>query len=323
MLYPRSMIARVAVVLALGLTCATLSEDKGLLWWNQLGNVEEVLNPPTGTPPNIEGDVSFVRGVFGDAYAAVGHSYLGNRIIIPAGGLELSPEAGTVDAWVMYPKDPIVWAYEYSMFSMLDGCYQCAYDQTLGCQATYQIGDGVTGFLYTLYANLRFRSDGEPVSIEIPDMDRVFHPMEWHHLALVWDRTGMDGSSDCFRVYIDGVIYGANTDNDWGIEPDTGNRHTVGKGEGATDYTPAYVIDNIKVWNRAALDAIEHRFEEDYGYRPPCLADMNGDDEVDVDDVFIVLGYWGLSDVPADINQDGTVDIDDLFEILAHWGPCE
>lgn len=54
----------------------------------------------------------------------------------------------------------------------------------------------------------------------------------------------------------------------------------------------------------------------------PCPADMNGDSYVDIDDLFIVLGYWGYSDVPADINQDGTVDINDVFELLGAWGPC-
>lgn len=54
----------------------------------------------------------------------------------------------------------------------------------------------------------------------------------------------------------------------------------------------------------------------------PCPADLNEDDRVDIDDLFIVLAYWGHTEVPADINQDGFVDIDDLFAVLAAWGPC-
>ena len=62
-----------------------------------------------------------------------------------------------------------------------------------------------------------------------------------------------------------------------------------------------------------------------YEFQPgsPCPADVNGDDAVDIDDLFQVLGAWGsCENCPEDINEDGTVDIDDIFEILANWGPC-
>jgi hypothetical protein len=55
---------------------------------------------------------------------------------------------------------------------------------------------------------------------------------------------------------------------------------------------------------------------------PPCPADLTNDGVVDVDDLFVLLGYWGYSDSPADINDDGTVDVDDLFIVLNNWGPC-
>jgi len=245
-----------------GLASSASVHADSLLWWNRLGSVDEILNPPGGsTPPVIEGKVGFVPGVFGNAYAAVGHGYTSNRIIIPESGLQLNPEAGTIDAWVMYPQDPIVWAYHYSMFSMVDGFYQCTHDPTLGCQARNHIGDGVTGDLYKLYAELDF---GSKVQIQIPDVDSIFLPQEWHHLALMWDRQGIESSSDCFRVYIDGDIHGATAKSNWGDTPDVGNRHTIGKGEGFDDGTPAFAIDNIKIWDYAALDAIEERFDEDY-----------------------------------------------------------
>lgn len=56
---------------------------------------------------------------------------------------------------------------------------------------------------------------------------------------------------------------------------------------------------------------------------PPCPADVNGDQAVDIDDLFQVLSAWGACvDCPEDINTDGLVDIDDVFEVLAAWGPC-
>lgn len=54
-----------------------------------------------------------------------------------------------------------------------------------------------------------------------------------------------------------------------------------------------------------------------------CVGDLNGDDEINVDDLFLVLGAWGACDeCPEDLNDDGVVDIDDVFVILANWGPC-
>ena len=53
-----------------------------------------------------------------------------------------------------------------------------------------------------------------------------------------------------------------------------------------------------------------------------CPADINFDDEVDIDDIFEVLAHWGETGGPADVNNDGAVDIDDLFAVLADWGMC-
>ena len=52
-------------------------------------------------------------------------------------------------------------------------------------------------------------------------------------------------------------------------------------------------------------------------------ADLNGDGKVNIDDLFQILGAWGMcDDCPEDLNDDGKVNIDDLFVILGEWGPC-
>ncbi|UCD75518.1 MAG: hypothetical protein JSV91_01100 [Phycisphaerales bacterium] len=54
-----------------------------------------------------------------------------------------------------------------------------------------------------------------------------------------------------------------------------------------------------------------------------CPADVNFDTEVNIDDLFQVLGAWGPCDAcPEDINEDGIVNIDDIFAVLGDWGPC-
>ena len=58
-----------------------------------------------------------------------------------------------------------------------------------------------------------------------------------------------------------------------------------------------------------------------------CPEDVTGDGQVNIDDLFAVLGHWG-EPVPGviwiwDVNFDCTVDINDVFVINGPaWGPC-
>jgi hypothetical protein len=58
----------------------------------------------------------------------------------------------------------------------------------------------------------------------------------------------------------------------------------------------------------------------------PCPADVNGDGEVNVLDLLILLASWGpcppIGDCLGDIDLNGTVDVIDLLALLADWGPC-
>lgn len=58
--------------------------------------------------------------------------------------------------------------------------------------------------------------------------------------------------------------------------------------------------------------------------RPALPGDVNGDRDVDVDDLFGVINGWG--DCPstggctADFDGNAVIDIDDLFDVINHWG---
>ena len=60
----------------------------------------------------------------------------------------------------------------------------------------------------------------------------------------------------------------------------------------------------------------------------PCVADLDSDGDVDVDDLLLLLGAWGTCSGPCppscvgDINLDCVVDVDDLLALIAAWGPC-
>ncbi len=59
-----------------------------------------------------------------------------------------------------------------------------------------------------------------------------------------------------------------------------------------------------------------------------CPGDLTGDNQVNIDDIFAILGLWGDCPDPCppfcegDLTEDCTVNIDDIFAILGLWGPC-
>jgi hypothetical protein len=55
----------------------------------------------------------------------------------------------------------------------------------------------------------------------------------------------------------------------------------------------------------------------------PCQSDLDGDGEVKMDDLLILIGDWGICDgCVADIDGDGEVNMDDLLLLIGAWGAC-
>jgi hypothetical protein len=52
-----------------------------------------------------------------------------------------------------------------------------------------------------------------------------------------------------------------------------------------------------------------------------CPSDLNGDGDVNVDDLLAVIAGWSTD--AADINGDGTTDVDDLLVVLSEFGLCD
>ncbi len=94
----------------------------------------------------------------------------------------------------------------------------------------------------------------------------------------------------------------------------------------------------VYAWNTPApvqtadwpMRGVDARNTGVYGGIPvPCPADLTGDDQVNIDDIFAVLGLWGDCPDPCppyclgDLTEDCAVNIDDIFAILGMWGLCE
>ena len=54
-----------------------------------------------------------------------------------------------------------------------------------------------------------------------------------------------------------------------------------------------------------------------------CTGDADGDENVNVNDLLIVISYWGNNTSWADLNLDGIVNVSDLLIVIGNWGPCE
>jgi hypothetical protein len=56
---------------------------------------------------------------------------------------------------------------------------------------------------------------------------------------------------------------------------------------------------------------------------PSCVADIDGDGDVGIQDFLSLLAAWGpCLGCPEDLNGDGDVGISDFLDLLAAWGPC-
>lgn len=75
------------------------------------------------------------------------------------------------------------------------------------------------------------------------------------HVAAVWDRTGIEGSSDTFRGYLDGEDCGGTSD--WWPVLDCMGDVIIGR----CDYAQNATVDNLVIWNYAKTD-FSDRFTE-------------------------------------------------------------
>ena len=81
----------------------------------------------------------------------------------------------------------------------------------------------------------------------------------------------------------------------------------------ASDLGPGSIVE-------AAVDGVRV-FDADCGV--PCPEDIDGDGEVDFDDLLSLIAAFGPCDgCPEDVTRDGEVGFDDVLEVLAAFGPC-
>ncbi|MAK26093.1 MAG: hypothetical protein CMA02_02340 [Euryarchaeota archaeon] len=96
-----------------------------------------------------------------------------------------------------------------------------------------------------------------------------------------------------------------------------GHQHYVRQG-GGHDPPSAYPQGPEWIWDYVSQFDINGALE----CGDSCPADANEDSIVNVSDILVAIGDWGLSDSPADVNDDGTVGILDILAMIDAWGSC-
>ncbi|MBI4979474.1 MAG: hypothetical protein HZC28_18500 [Spirochaetes bacterium] len=219
-----------------------LQSNDGLVFWNKLGSDAEVTNSAFGQ--NLvfvdTGNYSYYPGAHGNGIGMTDNdknSVMRLSNVTPV----LNPEHGTLEMWIYFTEDPL--GFQYGQYRLWNGPgTECETGGVNLCMFDPEM-------LGLIYGSVVF--NGTTVSvIYTPASTRNSHGHlnQWTHVALVWNRSGIEGTSDRLRMYIDGTAVAATNQSDWGTVA-SGNAYICS----GVDWDPAnkFRQDNIKVYTRA------------------------------------------------------------------------
>ena len=88
-----------------------------------------------------------------------------------------------------------------------------------------------------------------------------------------------------------------------------------------TSFLPITVSDENLVGEQSDISMLTVRIE----ITPPipvCIEDLDGDGQVAVSDILVLIADWGGTDPAHDLDGNGTVGVSDLLLLIAAWGSC-
>ena len=215
----------------------------GLVLSNSLGSDADLAHSAVGPPvkPYTEakngyhhpGEHEFVSGEHGKAVTIKGTYPNDDWIhILELDDLDklINPEEGTIEFWHMQTSPPVDWSY--GVYRMFDG--------EAGLGACVGLFSARNTIFFNISCGGQSRGFSCPISV-IPNN-------QWLHIAVVWDRKGIESSGDTMRLCINGTKVAASSANDWGTVP--GGRADICGGQNA-NCAGKYLMSNLKVWKRA------------------------------------------------------------------------
>jgi FG-GAP-like repeat/PASTA domain len=258
----------------------------GLLLWNRLGSQEEVSKSAYG--PNltffdcgdrsattaiggrcstdVRGKLRYVSGVDGGAATVGGGPYSSQARVHTAILREsmLNPEHGAVEAWYRQRKTPV--PFQHDQYRIFGGPHSLTgLDEVM-------LFSGVQGRRPRLHFWVFFGQEPPPyvpghvVAARSLSDGRMGYPISklkgrWIHIAGVWDRQGIAGTSDTVRLYVNGAVVAASRATTWGTTP-CGRRVSARPGgacftdvAGCNDVCArTFEVDDLRLWNYAKTD---------------------------------------------------------------------
>ena len=222
------------------------------------------------------GSVLVLSGSFGVAalFAGAGGSYFPGARVHTAllSDSILNPEHGAVEAWYRQASDPV--PYKHNPHRIFGGPYSLTGVDEVQLFSQDRLDSGDPRLHFSVFFGdepppgteayvvaVRSLADGlqgDPISAL---------NASWIHVAGVWDRSGIAGSADTVRLYVNGEVVAASRASDWGTTR-CASRRPAGQWRCFTDVAGcndtcanAFAIDNLKLWNYAKIDYGD-RFEE-------------------------------------------------------------
>lgn len=239
------------------LFCLSLSAASfgGPVLWNKLGSTNEVLQSAYG--PNltfytggsgvdVPATPAFVPAVFGGGLSIGPGSYSTfyreHNVIWTNLDHYLNPDHGTVEMWYLQQADPV--SYSYGDYRLFDGSYGFSCGIGLSVDAAPSPA---------LNFSVDFGGTASGVSCNLSAYNGT-----WIHVAAVWDRAGIAGSSDTLRLYTNGVVAAATSVGGWGST--VGPQADIGGGNDS-GVAGKFAIDNLQVFDTAETN-FASRFTE-------------------------------------------------------------
>ena len=207
------------------------------------------------------------------------------------------------ESWSMAISDngaPSVWGFNTGSYGGIDGCNTC-----IPSEAT-NIIDMATGH----YFAMALTASGEVIAWGDNDSGQCSPPADLDEVVMIH----------------------ANQDTAFAVHPD-GSVTGWGNGAGAD------VPSDLRVWllDEVIIDCngngvsdyedikVGHSDDLNSNYIPDeceCLADVDGNGNVDTLDLLMIIARWGQPGPVGDVNFSGYVDVNDLLYIVDSWGGC-
>jgi len=184
----------------------------------------------------------------------------------------LSPERGAVEAWYRQASDPV--PSRHNPHRIFGGPYSLTGVDEVQLFSQDQLDSGDPRLHFSVFFGHEPPPFTEPHVVAVRSLvdGRQGFPISalngsWIHVAGAWDRSGIAGSADTLRLYVNGEVVAVSRARNWGTTP-CANRRPAGQWRCLTDVAGcndtcvnAFAVDNLKLWNYAKTDYSD-RFEE-------------------------------------------------------------